>query len=112
MVEEGTSVDCDLALVIHCASLVTRSENIPLASFPGLSQELGNEATLHNEASGEAVLFFFFLLHITYFHFQGNGDSFKSQSVYKGILSARCNVFTCMMIMLLSISSVCSVSHW
>ena len=60
MVEEGTSVDCDLALVVHCASLVTRSENIPLASFPGLSQELGNEATLHNEASGEAVLFFFF----------------------------------------------------
>lgn len=60
MVEEGTSVDCDLALVVHCASLVTRSENIPLASFPGLSQELGNEATLHNEASGDAVLFFFF----------------------------------------------------
>ena len=107
---EETSVDCDLALVIHCASLVTRSENIPLASFPGLSQQLGNEATVHNEASGEAVLFS--LLHITYFHFQGNGDSFKLQSIYKGILSARCNVFTCMMIMLLSISSVCSVSYW
>ena len=60
MVEEGTSVDCDLALVVHCASLVTRSENIPLASFPGLSQELGNEATVHNEASGEAVFFFLY----------------------------------------------------
>ena len=82
------------------------------ASFPGLSQELGNEVTLHNEASGEAVLFFFFLLRITYFHFQGNGDSFKSQSVYKGILSARCDVFTCMMIMLLPVSSVCSIFYW
>ena len=51
MVEKGTSAECDLALVTHCASLVARSVIIPLASFPGLSQELGNEATLHNEAS-------------------------------------------------------------
>ena len=106
MVEKGTSVDCDLALVIHCASLVTRSEYILLASFPGLSQELGNEATLHKDTSEEAGFF----LRITYFHFQGNGDSFKSQSVYEGILSARCNVFTCMR--MLSISSVCSISCW
>ena len=37
-----------------------------------------------------------FHFHATHSHLQGDGDSFKSQSVYKGILSARYNVFTCM----------------
>ena len=108
---EETSVDCDLALVVHCASLVTRSEYVLLVLHSqAFHRSLGMR--LHYIMKPQEKQFFFFLLCITYFHFQGNGDSFKSQSVYKGILSARCDVFTCMMIMLLSISSVCSVSYW
>ena len=92
MVEEATSAECDLTLVIHCASLAARLENILVASFPGLSWEPGNE---HNAKYMEPQEnhFFIYMLHIPIC--QGNGDTFKSQSIYEGILSARCNMFTC-----------------
>jgi len=64
MVVEGTSVDCDLALVVHCASLVTRSEYVLLVLHSqAFHRSLGMR--LHYIMKPQEKQFFFFFSYYT-----------------------------------------------